>query len=216
VEADWKKKPKTVTEVPLTISGAGKMVEVVAVLNPLSNISGKEHGFAESSGFVAIESEHFSNLINKGEATWQRVPGLGRTLSAMMPVPVNLPSLLLDRSSPRLEYDVLFDTSGDVAISTLISPTLNVYNNEGLCFAVSIDDEQPQIVNIHKGKTYQDWQESVRCNIVELKTKHTIEKAGKHTIKIWMIDPGIVLQRILIDCGGLKPSYLGPLESKKI
>ncbi len=216
VEADWKKMPKTITEVPITISGAGKTVEIVAVLNPLLNIDRKEHGFAESNGYVAIESEHLSRSVTKGDAGWQKVPGLGRILSAMMPVPVNSPSLALDQSSPRMEYDVLFNTSGEVTISTFISPTLNIYNNEGLCFAVSIDDEQPQIVNIHKGKTYQDWQESVRRNIVELNTKHTIEQPGKHTIKIWMIDPGIVLQRILIDCGGLKPSYLGPPESKKI
>jgi len=216
MEAVWNRMPKTVTEVPITISGAGKTVEVVAVLNPLLNINRKEHGFVESNGYVAIEAAHYSNLKNKGEVTWQKVPGLGRTLSSMMPVPVNTPSVLLDQSSPRMEYDVLFNTSGEVTVSTLISPTQNIYNNEGLCFAISIDNEQPQIVNIHKGKTYQDWMESVRRNIMELKTKHIIEKPGKHTLKIWMIDPGIVLQRILIDCGGLKPSYLGPLESKKI
>ncbi|MEK7718814.1 MAG: glycosyl hydrolase 115 family protein [Bacteroidota bacterium] len=215
VEADWKKMSKAITEVPITISGAGKTVEVIAVLNPLPNINRKEHGFAESNGYIAIEAEHYTNLINKGEAGWQKVPGLGRTLSAMMPVPVNSLSIALDQNSPRMEYYVLFDTSGEVTVSTLLSPTLNIYNNMGLCFAVSLDDEQPQIVNIHKGKTNQDWQESVRCNIVELKTKHTIGKAGKHILKLWMIDPGIVLQRILIDCGGLKPSYLGPLESKK-
>ena len=216
VEADWKKMPKTVTEVPISISGAGKTVEVIAVLNPLPNINRKEHGFAESNGYVAIEAEHFSNLVKKGDGTWQKIPGMGKTLSAMIPVPVNSPSLALDQSSPRLEYDVLFNTSGEVTISTMISPTLNIYNNEGLCFGVSIDEEQPKIVNIHKGKNNQDWQESVRRNIVEMKTKHTIEKPGKHTIKIWMIDPGIVLQRILIDCGGLKPCYLGPMESKRI
>ena len=216
VEADWRKMPKTVTEVPIFISGAGKTVEVVAILNPLLNISRKDHGFVESNGYVAIEAEHFSNLTNKGEAGWQKVPGLGKTLSAMMPVPVNSPSISLDQNSPGMEYDVLFNTSGEVTVSTLISPTQNVHNNEGLCFAISIDNEQPQIVNIHKGKTYQDWMESARRNIVELKTKHTIEKPGKHTLKIWMIDPGIVLQKILIDCGGLKPSYLGPQESKKL
>jgi hypothetical protein len=216
VDADWNKMPKTITEVPINITGAGKTVEVIAVLNPMLNISRKEHGFVESNGYIAFESAHFSKMVNKGDASWQNVPGLGRTLSAMMPVPVNSPSLVLDQNSPRLEYDVLFSTSGEVTISTLISPTLNIYNNEGLCFAISLDDEHPQIVNIHKGKTNQDWQESVRRNIVELKTKHTIEKPGKHILKIWMIDPGIVLQKILINCGGLKPSYLGPPESKNI
>jgi hypothetical protein len=216
VEADWKIIPRTTTEVPITISGAGKTVEVVAILNPLLHIDRTEHGFVQSNAQIAIEVEHFSNLVNKGEHSWQKVPGLGRTLSAMMPVPVNSPSLALDQSSPRMDYDVLFNTAGEVTVSTLISPTQNIYNNEGLCFAVSFDDQKPQIVNIHKGKSNQDWMESVRTNIVEFKTKHTIEKAGRHTLKIWMIDPGIVLQRILIDCGGLKPSYLGPLESKKI
>jgi len=216
VEADWKNIPKNITEVPISITGAGKMVEVAAVLNPLLNINPKEHGFAESNGFIAFEAEHYSKLVSQGEAGWQKIPGLGRTLSAMMPVPVNSPSLTLDQNSPRMDFDVLFNTSGEVTVSALISPTLNIYNNEGLCFAVSFDSQQPQIVNIHKGRTNPDWMESVRGNIVELKTKHRLEKAGKHTLKIWMIDPGIVLQRILIDCGGLKPSYLGPLESKKI
>jgi hypothetical protein len=29
-----------------------------------------------------------------------------------------------------------------------------------------------------------------------------------------MIDPGVVLQKIVVDAGGLKPSYLGPEETK--
>jgi len=214
VEADWKKTPKIITEIPITIIGAGNSVQVLAILNPLRNIDPKEKGFVESNGYVAIEAEHFSSLINKGEAGWQKVPGLGRTLSAMMPLPVNSAKVPLDKSSPCIEYDVLFNTIGAVTLTALLSPTLNIYNNEGLCFAVSFDDQEPQIVNIHKGKTNADWAESVCRNIVELSTKHTIDRLGRHTLKIWMIDPGIVLQRIHIDCGGLKPSYLGPLESK--
>jgi hypothetical protein len=28
-----------------------------------------------------------------------------------------------------------------------------------------------------------------------------------------MVDPGVALQRVLVDAGGLRPSYLGPPES---
>jgi hypothetical protein len=40
-----------------------------------------------------------------------------------------------------------------------------------------------------------------------------LAKAGTHTLKIWMVDPAVVLQRIMVDLGGLKTSYLGAPES---
>lgn len=215
VKANWENKPGGVTEAPIIISAGGKTVEVMAVLNPLVNIPLNERGFVESNGYIAIEAEHAARLVKTGVPGWQKVPGLGRTLSAMMPTPVNSLPLTLEQNPPRMEYDVLFNTSGEVTVSVLLAPTLNIYNNEGLHYAISMDDQEPQIVNIHQGKNNQDWQESVRRNIVESQTKHTIDNPGKHVLKIWMIDPAIVIERIHIDCGGLKPSYLGPLESAK-
>jgi len=53
-------------------------------------------------------------------------------------------------------------------------------------------------------------------HIISSTTKHKIETAGKHTLRFLAKEPGLVLQKILINTGGLKSSYLGAPESKYI
>jgi len=35
-------------------------------------------------------------------------------------------------------------------------------------------------------------------------------------LKFWMVDPGVVLDKLVIDAGGAHPSELGPPESVKV
>ncbi|MBN1925598.1 MAG: hypothetical protein JW798_07180, partial [Prolixibacteraceae bacterium] len=88
-------------------------------------------------------------------------------------------------------------------------------NDEGLEVAVSIDGEEPVVLNMHSDFTFQDWEEAVRTNSIVLKSEHTLTQFGNHTLKIWMVDPGVVLEKITICTGEPRYSYLGPPESKK-
>lgn len=58
-----------------------------------------------------------------------------------------------------------------------------------------------------------DWEKSVSDNARFSRSTHTVTTPGYHTLKIFMIDPGVVLQKIIVNTGGLKPSYLVPSES---
>jgi hypothetical protein len=62
-------------------------------------------------------------------------------------------------------------------------------------------------------RTGNEWQKNVMDEARIVSAKVMIPSSGYHTLKVWMVDPGITLQKIFIDLGGLKPSYLGPPES---
>jgi hypothetical protein len=225
INVDWKSAPTGKKRVPITVTGPNNSRVVVQAIinNPSSPKRDEITGFVESNGFVAIEAEHSivaqaSSPADKMSALhsdikWQRIPDLGRTLSAMTPMPVTSPPQTPEGNSARLEYQIYFFSKGEVKVKAYLSPTLNFHNNQGLRYAISFDDAPPQIVNTHANKIFQDWEESVRNNVTVEVSKHVLEEPGKHVLKFWMIDPGVVLQKLVIETGEVKPSYLGPPES---
>jgi hypothetical protein len=165
----------------------------------------------ESDRYVSIEAEHYSKAIGSDSIKWINIPGLGRTMSGMTTFPVTSKSQVPGTNSPHLEYMVYLRDTGKVDIHTYFSPTLNFANGEGLKYAISIDDEKPQIINIHSNNF--NWGKSVSDNIKIIISHHKINTTGEHVLKFWMVDPALVLQKIVLDMGGVKPGYLGPPES---
>jgi hypothetical protein len=215
VKVNWSHVPVGDHQVPVTVFGPdGTSIVVQAdVHNPGYPKPGQVKDFVESDGYVSMEAEHYSKAVGTPQIHWQRIPDLGRTLSAMTPFPVTASSQTPAGNSPRLEYRVFLFHSGEVKVRAFLSPTLNFFNNQGLEYAISFDDELPQVVNIHANDTFQVWEESVRNNIKVLVSKHILNKAGEHVLKFWMKDPGVVLQKLVIETGEVPASYLGPPES---
>jgi hypothetical protein len=69
------------------------------------------------------------------------------------------------------------------------------------------------IVAAASPRNSNEWEKNVKDEARIVSTKVQIPSSGYHTLKVWMVDPGITLQKIFMDLGGLKPSYLGPPES---
>ncbi len=218
VSADWKQAPKGVQRVPITITGPnGKRVVVQAVVNnPASLQAENVKGFVESNGYVAMEAANYSRAVGAEGVEWKVIADLGRTGSAVSPFPVTAASKQPGKNSPHLEYDLYLLNSGEVNVEVYASPTLNYNASEGLRYAIAIDDAAPQIINIHKdSKGNNSWDKWVADNINITESKHQVSKPGQHVLKIWMVDPGVVLQKIVVETEGGKPSYLGPPESTK-
>ncbi|WP_017730210.1 glycosyl hydrolase 115 family protein [Nafulsella turpanensis] len=215
VQVDWEKVPNGLHRVPLTVHGPNNQQVIVEVIvrNPASPELTEVEGFVESNGYVSMEAAHFTRAIGNKEVSWQVIPDLGKTLSAVTPLPGTAPDQVPGGGSPHLEYKMyLFDT-GTVEVKAYLSPTLNLHNDQGLRYAVSFDDEEPQIINLHTDDSEQNWNKEVADNIKVLSSSHYIKEPGEHVLKFWMVDPAVVLQKLVVETEKQEDSYLGPPES---
>jgi len=216
VSIDWAHAPNGEHRVPITITRAnGNRVVVNAVVsNPVSPARESVRGFVESGGYVSMDAAHYSRAFHYDGVYWLTVPGLGRTGSAVTTTPVTSPSERPGGNGPSLEYDVFMFDSGSVKVHAYLSPTLNFTGSpQGLRYAVSFDDEPPQIVNIWADTSNRAWEKAVADNVIVPVTQHVLAHPGAHVLKFWMVDPGVVLQKIVIEAKPLPDSYLGPPES---
>lgn len=176
-------------------------------------IDGSELAFQEADGYVSIEAANYQLAKGTDKIHWEVIPHLGKTESGITTFPQNEYPESTD--SVYLEYAVKFESAGEFDVNVMLSTTLNFNANKGLRYAISVDGGEEQIVNTngaYRGELGK-WQ-AVRIN--ETITQHSIQNAGLHRLRIRMLEPGIVLQKILIDTGGLKPSFLGAPESKLV
>jgi hypothetical protein len=204
VSVDWRRVPRGTRSVPITITGAGSTVTVQA---PVNNPALRPQGFLEANGYVAIEADHYSHK----SGNWQLLPGIGKTGNGLNP----------QAAGARLDYTLTLTSTGPVNVSVYLSPRNNVLPGDGVKYAVSLDGETPQVVNVTKATGANDttmnrqWARNTSQNINVTSTTHTIATAGKHTLTFWAVDPTVIVQRLVVDTGGVKYSYLGPPESRR-
>lgn len=162
-------------------------------------------------GVISLPATSFSKSVDASTAHWTALPDLGRTGDAITTMPVTSMDIPLLKTSPHLEYNIKLKDTGTYNLQLYFAPTLNVHNDGGLLFAVSIDDQSPQIISLNANdNNVRTWEGWMTNNIIIKTSRHSFIKKGNHIIKYWMINPGIVLEKLVLDLGGLKESYLGP------
>ncbi len=159
----------------------------------------------ETDGYISIEAGNFKN---NHKATV--IPDLGKTECAVTTLPASVTP-----DNAYVEYEIETVSSGKAKLSILLAPTLNFNANKGLCFAISVDGGQEQIINFngHYSGKVGPWQ---AASIIKTDMEVDFGQAGRHDLRFRFVDPGVVMEKMLIDFGGLKSSYLGAPSSKLI
>lgn len=160
----------------------------------------------------AVEAENFNRKIDKPDAAWEIIPGLGRTGKGSVAVfPVTAPRLepgQLTSKAPRLEYDVNFITTGEFSLQVFLIPT-HPLTGTSLRFGFALNDDVPQLVAFDVKDGSPEWAQGV-LNATRVATTHiTVTKTGKNTLKFYGVDAGVLLDKMVVDIDGMPPGYLG-------
>jgi hypothetical protein len=220
VQVDWSMLPYGRHDGAITVNGTDSEVKVIlSAFNPALPQAATLKGFVEADGYVSIEAEHFTALKNTEARYWKLIEGYGRTLSAMRASAfTDAPPATPGKDSPCLEYQMYLFSTGQSELVLHVAPSLNFLHDRDFKIGISFDGETPQILTVvpkefNAQNGNMEWETTVMDNTRFVKTDLSISEAGYHTLKIWMIDPGIVLEKIVVNTGGVRPSYLGPPES---
>jgi hypothetical protein len=215
VSIDWAKVTEGANAGTISITQKGGTVFHfrVQALSPQVPEKDTLQGFVEGNHYVSMEAEHFTAATSAGDVHWDKIPGFGETLSGMTVFPVTAPSAEPPQSAPVLEYKMYLFEGGKFDVEAVLAPTLNFVPGRGLRFAISFDDQPPQVVDALAQNNDADWRKSVSDGVRKITSTLNVDGPGYHTLKFRMVDPGVVLEKLVVSQGTLPASYLGPPES---
>ncbi|KZS95513.1 hypothetical protein SISNIDRAFT_438997 [Sistotremastrum niveocremeum HHB9708] len=216
-------------QINATAKGQAPMNQPITFIANNTVVPSSFKGFVEGDGGISIEAAHASRNTAANGVQWTNIPGYGRTLSALTPLPAdgNGNTGFAAGSGPVLEYDFFnFNTlaNGTLNVTTYVSPSFNAYGDDRrLAFAISIDSGSPQVQEFMPltppASSPAGWSGNdgfVANSIVSVNTQHTNISPGSHTLKVYAMEPAVVIQKLVINTGNVRYAYLGPPESIQV
>ena len=121
--------------------------------------------------------------------------------------------------SPSMEYDFHVFSAGDFELQLDCLPAKPVSPDRGVRLAVSIDGGEPKLLDPKTDEITEHrlWHgvmdRDIMFNLTRLRQTVKIDQPGKHTLTVWMVDPGVMFDKLVLYTKAPKVSYFGPPES---
>jgi hypothetical protein len=218
VNIDWSNAPqREVLKGAIQVQGPGREETIyVNCFSPAAPTKDElKEMFVENDGVISIAAEDFNRKVESSGISFDIINDLGLTGKSVIVLPVTAERVNpWTENSPHLEYDIYTYNRGIVEIHSFVLPVCAINSFRAAQYGISIDREPRQIIDFGVPEYSTQWMHNVRRNASKNITRHYIDKPGKHTLKLWMVDTGVTYDKILIDLGGLKMSYIGPDETR--
>jgi hypothetical protein len=177
--------------------------------------------FGELHKTVSIGAADFTRSIENAPGHWRILSELGISGRS---VEYGDPGLLANEPEetavepPSLDYDFTTTTSGEATLSIYLLPTFPLDSNHRLRFAACLDGHAPMPLDAGAtGEWHEDtapvWAANVLRNAAIVKLPVGPLAAGKHTLRLLYVDPGVVFEHLVLTFAGAPPAYPVPPET---
>ncbi|PZX17230.1 glycosyl hydrolase family 115 (putative glucuronidase) [Breznakibacter xylanolyticus] len=194
---------------------ANQLPQIYRMENPESAVG--NYVFTPANGYVSMEAEHYFSKKDAAKAQWTVIPYLGRTLSGVAVMPYSQP---VDGASISYKMQLPADVR-QVKVHVVVKSTLAFKNLDGHRYSVGFDGGSAQVVNFNNNlnekpeNIYSIFYPTVARRVIEKTVQLDVPASadGMQVLTLSPLDPGVVFEKIVVDFGGFKKSYLFMDES---
>jgi hypothetical protein len=163
-------------------------------------------------GCTVINLKDIKNKVNKNGQALRLVEGIGYDWCSLQ-----LGEAIGQTEDPskldgtRVDYEFAGVTNDSVTVYVYSLPFWALHKGKSTRYGISVDGQTPFIAQNDHKEYSEPWKDRVLQNGVVSIARFGINKSlPVHTLSLTCGDPGMMIQKIVIDWGGLKKTYVGP------
>lgn len=215
VSVDWSKAPVSNDVVGEIQIETGNKTETVylPLFNPeYPTVKDLQGMYVEDNGCISINAGKFHRKKETDQVKIRSVKGLGYENDCVQlgEATQPRPSMWFTNKSPQVEYDFYAFNGGNATVYVYALPLFPIDTKHDTRYGIMVDDGMVHWATVSSKEYSGEWRRNVFRNSSIATININIGKPGKHVFKLICGDPGMIIQKVVIDFGGMKRSYLGP------
>ncbi|GHB73266.1 hypothetical protein GCM10007390_29240 [Persicitalea jodogahamensis] len=173
-----------------------RQLPVFSTPEALKNVEQKSTVSVPKS-LVDIPAGDYSRISSTPDAYWEKIsePGFSGNLLVSRPFTIASP---LKSNQPQVEYDFNLPETGSVEIKIKAIPLHPLTLSSGQKVALQVDEGTWQMVDFETIGRSEEWKENVLSNQTTKSLSVLKLVKGKHTLKLRMIDAGVLIDSFKI------------------
>ncbi|HEY0281245.1 MAG TPA: glycosyl hydrolase 115 family protein [Rhizomicrobium sp.] len=219
---DWAKAPDGATAGIVASCGETKAEMPITVRTAPANTV-KDVSFLEDNGIVSIYAVH----ADEKSDGWEVLDGLGHTGASLRSdlglasVDAGNPAAIA--KAPHVTYRFATATKrgydlvqyAQAKLRVIALPILPITSDNGMRVAVSVDGGPAKVLDFYAAEFTEPWRQHVLTNAA-VETVNALDlKPGAHTLTVYALDPGVILDRFEIAFDEAPRAY-GPVPETRI